>query len=337
MKPNKVRNTILLLIASFIWGTTFVAQSKGGDALGPITFNTVRSFIGCMVLIPVILIMDRVRDHKERTALGEYSQSDVATECIQVPDSGAMANTKQGSRKQLILGGIICGTVLFVASILQQVGIYLGTPVGKAGFLTACYIVLVPIFGMLFKRKCGLNIWIGVLIAVAGLYFLCIKGELTLQLSDLLCICCAVVFSFQILAIDHYSPLVDGVRLSFVQFLTSGVLGILPSIFVEARVDWGLWLGAFASAEAWYSLLYAGVLSSGVAYTFQILGQEGLNPTVASLVMSLESVFSVIAGAIVLKEYLSTRELLGCALVFAAVVLAQIPLDKHSRGKKEVK
>lgn len=312
MKVNKLRNSLLLLLAAFIWGVAFVAQSTGGDIIGPYTFNSIRMLIGGTVLMPVIMVIDKVKP------------------------SARKPKTKQ-DWKILLLGGVSCGVVLFAASTLQQMGLYLGVGAGKAGFLTTCYILMVPILGLFLKKKCGWNIWVGVCITLVGLYLLCMNGSFSLQFQDGLVLACAVLFAIQILLVDYFSPLVDGVRLASLEFLTCGVIGIVPMFFGEMK-PWagGLadWAAGFTTLDAWIPLLYAAVLSSGVAYTLQIVGQEGLNPTVASLLMSFESVFSVLAGWLILKESMSSKELLGCGLIFAAVVLAQIDFGTMGEQKQ---
>lgn len=303
------RNQILLILTALIWGVAFVAQSEGGDAVGAYSFNCVRSLIGSAVLLPVLLLLDK---------LGLTSRK---------PES-------REEKKVLLTGGICCGVVLCLASNLQQLGINYGTPAGKAGFLTACYIVLVPILGIFLKKKCPWNVWIGVLLTVIGLYMLCINGEFRLQLSDILVLLCAFVFSLHILVIDHFSPLVDGVRMSCIQFLVSGLLSAIPMFFVEIRSSGiSAWAGSFVSVGAWIAILYAGVCSCGIAYTLQIIGQQNVNPTIASLLMSLESVFSVLAGWLILHQKLSTKELLGCLFIFIAVVMAQLPAREESGNK----
>lgn len=227
----------------------------------------------------------------------------------------------------LLTGGIACGIALAIASNLQQVGIYMGSPVGKAGFLTACYTLIVPILGLFLKKKCGWNIWLGIAIAVVGLYLLCIQGDFSIQFSDFLLLLCALSFAVQILIIDHYVYLVDGVRMACIQFMVSGMISAVPMILADVgHSESGIleWASALENPYAWIPILYAGVLSCGVAYTLQIIGQRGMNPTVASLLMSLESVFSVLAGWALLGEALSGREILGCVLIFGAVVLAQL-------------
>jgi drug/metabolite transporter (DMT)-like permease len=299
------RNSGLLVLAALIWGIAFVAQSVGGDAVGPYTFNCIRSLIGSAFLLPVIALMDR---------LG-LSRKPATPE----------------QKKTLRIGGVCCGVVLGLASNLQQLGIYLGSSAGKAGFLTACYILLVPILGLFFHRKAGWNVWCGVVLTLAGLYLLCMNGQFSLQLSDILLLLCALTFSVHILVIDRFSPLVDGVRMSCIQFLVAGLLSAVPMLLWDLpQAGMSSWISALLVPSAWIPILYAGVLSCGVAYTLQIIGQQGVNPTVASLLMSLESVFSVIAGWILLEEKMGAKELCGCALIFGAVVLAQLPAGKRT-------
>ena len=309
MKQN-VRNSCLLVLTALIWGIAFVAQTTGGDTVGAFSFNCIRSLIGGIVLIPVIHVLDTKTDKKPKTA---------------------------AEKKTLLTGGIACGCVMFIASSFQQLGINLGTEAGKAGFLTACYILLVPILGLFLKKKCGWNIWIGVVLTLAGLYLLCMNGTtgFSLRFSDGLVIICAVCFSLHILLVDHFSPLVDGVRLSSIQFIISGLIGLIPTFFVDMHHSLSgfyAWLPALQSWNAWIPILYAGVMSCGVAYTLQIIGQNGLNPTIASLLMSLESVFSVLAGWIILGQKLTAREILGCVIIFAAIVLAQLPVNSRTDG-----
>ena len=293
------RNSWILALTAFIWGISFVAQSEGGDAVGPFSFNCIRSIIGSTFLIIIIFITDK-------TGLTKKPENKKA-------------------QRTLLLGGVLCGIVLCVATNLQQMGIYLGTPSGKAGFLTACYILLVPILQLFFKKKCGINVWIAVLITLVGLYLLCIDGAFRLQFSDSLVILCAVCFSVHILVIDHFSPMVDGLRMSCIQFMVTGLLSAIPMFLTEFKDGISAWALAFCTWDAWIPLLYAGIFSCGIAYTLQIIGQKGVNPTIASLIMSLESVFSVLAGWVILHEKLSVKELAGCALIFVAVILSQLP------------
>ncbi|MGN0383647.1 MAG: DMT family transporter [Eubacterium sp.] len=305
---KKIRNSTLLVLTALIWGIAFVAQSEGGDAIGPYSFNCIRSIIGSAVLMPVIIVLDKLGLSTKRP------------------------KTKDEKRK-LLIGGLCCGLPLFFATNLQQLGIYLGTGAGKAGFLTACYILIVPLLGLFFKRKCGWNIWIGVVVTVIGLYQLCMKEGLSVQASDILLVLCAILFAIQIMMVDKYSPVCDGVRLSCIQFMVTGILGLIPTFFIDMKhsVEGIIeWAPALMTLDAWIPILYAGIFSCGVAYTLQIIGQDGINPTVASMLMSLESVFSVIAGAVLLHERMSSRELFGCALIFTAIVLAQLPINSKS-------
>ena len=284
----------MLLLAAFIWGSAFVAQSVGMDYVGPLTFNCVRSIIGGVVLIPCIFLLERLKSPEERARAAAESD-----------------------RKTLLAGGVSCGIVLCAATSMQQFGMQY-TSVGKAGFITALYIVIVPVLGLLFGKRCGLKIWLGVCIALVGFYLLCMTGGFALERGDLYLLCCSLLFSFHILVIDHFSPLVDGVKMSCIQFLVSGVLSGAAMLLFETPSIAGIVAGAGP-------ILYAGVLSSGVAYTLQIIGQKNYNPTVATLLLSLESVFSVLTGWLVLHQKLSSREIAGCVLIFAAVILAQLP------------
>ena len=310
MKRKQIRNSILLVITALIWGIAFVAQSEGGDAVGPFTFNGIRSFVGSAVLLPVIALLDKLKLTNRKP------------------------KTKE-DRRLLWTGGICCGVVLFLASSFQQMGIYMGAAAGKAGFLTACYILLVPVLGIFLKKKCGFKVWIGIGLTLVGMYLLCMSDSMRFQLSDLLLLICALLFAVQILAVDHFSPLVDGVRMSCIQFLVCGLLSVIPMLCTETFGAGGAaWLANLSTPAAWITILYAGVFSCGVGYTLQIVGQDGLNPTVASLIMSLESVFSVIAGWLILDQRLGLRELLGCVLIFAAIILAQLPDRKRTEGER---
>lgn len=307
MNRFKLRQSLLLLLTATIWGFAFVAQSVSMDYIGPFTFNAVRNLIGGVVLIPCIWLLGHLEMSKD-----------------QKDEVGQRASQQVQFRKawdpQLLLGGCLCGVLLFVASNLQQFGIQY-TTVGKAGFVTAMYIVIVPILGLFLHRRVGLKIWIGVVLAVAGLYLLCMTGGFYLQKGDTLVLLCALVFSLHILTVDHFAPKVDGVKMSCIQFFVCGLLSVVGMLlFEKPEVSQIL--------SAWLPILYAGVLSCGVAYTLQIVGQKGLNPTVASLIMSLESVISALAGWMILGQSLSFRELSGCVLLFAAIMLVQLPEKK---------
>lgn len=296
----------MLVLAAFIWGTAFVAQSMGMDHIGPCTFNAARSFIGSVALLPVIWFFSRQKK------------------------AGGVTDKKQGPwflDKALLVGGAACGLMLSGGSLLQQMGLT-STSAGKAGFLTSLYIVIVPVLGVFLGRRAGVKVWLGVAIALVGAYLLSgnISGEgFSMATGDLLVILSAVFFSLHILVIDHFSPRVDGIMLSCVQFFVAGVVSLVFALIFEKPTFAGL-------LPAWGSLLYVGVLSSGVAYTLQIVGQQNVDPTVASLLMSLESVFAALSGWVVLGQPLSLREMAGCALVFGAVVLAQLP-EKRKDGE----
>ncbi|GFI43628.1 MAG: DMT family transporter [Dorea sp.] len=286
----RTKNVLILVLTAFIWGTAFVAQSVGMDYLEPFTFNGVRSIIGGAALLPCIVFLQRFN---------------------------GKGGKKQGGEKELIVGGIACGLLLFAASSLQQIGIQY-TTAGKAGFITAFYIVIVPVLGIFLKKKTGWKVWMAVVIALAGLYFLCMTEKFTVGKGDILIFVCALVFSIHILVIDYFSPKVDGVKMSCIQFFVCGIAS-LPFMFLLETPRVG------AMLDGWMPLLYAGVLSCGVGYTLQIIGQKNVNPAIASLILSLESCFSVLAGWIVLGERLSIRESIGCVLMFTAIILAQLP------------
>lgn len=302
MNKYTLRQSMLLLLTATIWGVAFVAQSVGMDYVGPFTFNTVRSLLGGIVLIPCIVLLKRINvGSKDTAGAAEHASGDPA-----------------GQRKVLLTGGVACGVLLCIASNLQQFGI-MYTSVGKSGFITAMYIVLVPVLGIFLKKKAGIKIWCSVAIAVGGLYLLCMTDSgFSIQKGDLLLLLGAVIFSFHILTIDYFSPKVDGVKMSCIQFFTCGILSMVCMFLFEQPQ-----IGAIL--QAWIPIVYAGVLSCGVAYTLQIVGQKGMNPTVASLILSMESVISVIAGWLILHQKLSGRELLGCVLMFAAIILVQLP------------
>lgn len=297
MKVNRIRQNVLPLLTAMIWGTAFVAQSIGADYMGPFAFNAARAVIAFLFLL--CLLGFRLAFQKRRHAVQPV-----------------------GTRRDLILGGLCCGTALTVASFLQQKGLET-TSSGKAGFITALYIVLVPVLGLLLGRKPPRMVWGSVILAVAGLYCLCITEGFSVTTGDFYVLLCAFCFSVQIMTVDHFGQKTDGVALSCCQFFVMTVLSALGA-FTDRLPDPALaaeWLGP---------VLYVGVFSSGVAYTLQILAQKDSDPAVVSLLMSMESVFATLAGVLILHDRLSSRELLGCALMLAAVVLAQLPDRKTS-------
>lgn len=314
MKTHKIRNTIFLFLTAMIWGAAFVAQSVSMDYIGPFTFICLRSVIGGLFLIPVIMVIDNIRKKGQKESLNATN----ANGSLGSFKNAQAENQKLSwKNKKLLESGIVCGIFLFLANCFQQTGIQY-TTVGKAGFITTFYIIIVPIVGLFFKKYCGILTWIGVVIALAGLYFLCITEKMTIQRGDALILCCSFLYTGQILAIDHYNPFVDGVKMSCIQFLTGGVLGAIFMFLFESPN-----MAMILSAAG--PILYTGIMSTGVAYTLQIVGQKGLNPTVAALIMSLESVFSALSGYLFLHQILTTRELIGCILMFIAIVLAQLP------------
>ena len=291
----KLRNSLLLLITAVIWGCAFVAQSVGMNYVGPFTFLCSRSVIGVAVLLPVIAALEKRKNGQ----------------------AAPPPKLRAEGQKMLLLGSLCCGGVMFAASMAQQMGL-LYTTVGKSGFLTACYILFVPIVGMVLGRRCGRLVWCGVGLAAVGMYFLCIQKGVGFGRGDLIALLGAVLFSGHILVIDHFSPKVDGVKLACGQFATCAVLSGMGMLLFESPT-------LAAIHAAWLPITYAGALSSGVGYTLQVVGQKGMNPTVASLIMSLESVVSVLAGWVLLGQAMNGREIFGCVLMFAAIVLAQMP------------
>ena len=304
MKHNQMRQVVFPILAAFIWGTAFVAQDVCADSMGAFTFNATRYFIAVLALLILIVIMDATKKNKPQMTPEE----------------------KKASRKKLWLGGFCCGTALAVASNFQQAGMVAGTDSGKAGFITALYVVLVPLFGLFFKRKINLPVWIAVALSVAALYLLCIEGSFSLSAGDLLILVCAVCFAIHILVIDHFTAFCDGVKLSCIQFLFAAIWSTICTVIFDT-VDFKVLLSCALP------LLYVGIFSCGVGYTLQILAQKGSNPTVVTILLSLESVFAVIAGAIILHQQMSARQYIGCALMFAAVVLAQVdfPIKKNAK------
>ena len=301
MSANRkgIPGEILLLLAAVIWGGAFVAQSLGSDSVEPFTFNCMRSLVGALTLVPVFRCNDR------RTGVS--------------PPRGK-------ARSELWVAGLLCGVFLAAAINLQQIGISFADAnqandkanVGKVGFLTALYIVMVPVYGLYLGRRVGARVWVSVCIALAGMYLLCVKEGFSIGAGDVSVILCAVMFSMQILVVDAYAPRVDCVRLSCLQFLVCAVLsGVCMVVWERPSLS--------AVLSAWAPILYTGVMSSGAAYTLQILGQKKCPSAVASLIMSLESVFSALFGYLLLGQTMTARELVGCALMLVAVVLSQLP------------
>lgn len=289
---KKFKGSIMLLMTSLIWGTAFVAQSEGMNYVGPFTYNAMRTLLGGIVLIPVIMLF-RFPDRKSGGGKSEYSL------------------------KNTVAGGICCGAVLFIASSLQQAGIVY-TTAGKAGFVTALYIVIVPVIGIFLHRKMPIKMWLFIAVALAGFWLLCIKDNFSISSGDMLVFIGAVFFAVHIIVIDHFNKMeTDGVLMSCIQFFTAGLLMLICMFIFEKPVISDI-------CDAGGTILYAGIMSCGAAYTLQILGQKYTNPTLSTLLMSLESVFAALSGWLILNERLSAKEFFGCILIFAAVILAQL-------------
>lgn len=306
----------MLILTAFIWGSSFVAQKSGMDLIGPLAFNGIRTLIGGIVLIPAIMFLKNWKVKKALQAgetAAEVSEED-----------------RKKENRLLIIGGICCGIALLVASNLQQIGIFY-TTAGKAGFITALYVVLVPICGLFIGKKVRPVIWLCVLASAVGLYLLCMPAEGGfghINKGDLLIMLCALCFTGHILVIDYFSPKVDGVKLSCIQFFVAGILSIILMFPLDPAL--GFDLPSFSTLiDSWLPVLYAGVLSCGVAYTLQIVAQADTDPTVASMILCLESVFAVIAGMIILGESMSLREIAGCLIMFAAIVVSQLPAKEE--------
>ncbi|MEE1318670.1 MAG: DMT family transporter [Ruminococcus sp.] len=306
MKINNVKNSVFLFFAALIWGTAFVFQSMGNDYMQPFTFSAARNFLGFIVLIPVVL--------------------------IKITNSRRESTKTKIPFKITLFGGICCGLALTTASLFQQYGVKY-TSVGKAGFITTLYIIITPILGIFLKRKCPWSVWIGAAASIIGMYFLCITDEFSISIGDILVFICAILFSVHILIVDNFAPKTDGVILSCIQFFVCFAISAVLALIFDAPTLKQITDGIIP-------VLYAGVMSSGVAYTFQILGQKNFNPTAAAMILSLESVISAISGYISYSfgflsqdQSLTIIQILGCAIIFGAVIFIQIPIDKLKRHK----
>ncbi len=302
MNANKrMKGSIMLFLAAFIWGSTFVFQREAMDHIEPFTFNACRSFVGFLVLIPVVLAF-----RKKKVKDGVIKSKDLDT-----------------LNRNSFKAGVVCGIALVIASSFQQIGISMTTS-GKAGFITAIYIIMVPILSIFIGNKVPGKIWFSALLAMSGFYLLCVKEGFSVNPGDIYCLICAFCFSVQIMLIDHYMKkdwLIDPVMMSLIEFLTVGVISLVLMFLFETPT-------LSSVIRAAYPIFYAGALSSGIAYTLQILGQRDTPPELAPLIMSLESVFAALFGWLILSEALTKKELAGCALVFAAVTLAQLRTDQ---------
>ncbi len=295
---KNLKGNLLLILAALIWGVSFVMQDHAAATLSPFTINGIRSLIGTAALTPLILLLSK----KSGRPVLEHTPK---------------------QRRDLVFAGILCGIALCIATNFQQFGIALypeqAAASGRTGFITALYVVFVPVFGLFFKKQARLTVWIGVALATLGMFLLCLGGSSGIYMGDIIVLCCAFAFTLQILCVDKFADRVDGVKLSAIQFFVCGILSLLLMAIFETPSSADI-------LKALPYLLYLGVMSCGAGYTLQIIGQQySKNPTVASILMSLESVFAAISGALLSGERLSARELLGCIIIFAAIVFAQLP------------
>ena len=298
MQKHTLKGNLILLLTAVIWGISFVSQRVGMEYIKPNTFNGLRTMLGALVLVPFILVREKTGKSK--------------------PTNGKQTN------RRLLIGGLICGILLCLASTLQTWGMVYTTS-GKSGFITAMYMIFVPIIGLFIGKRLRLFTVLGIVCGVVGMYLLTLSGsEIVLNKGDLITLACAVIFAFHILVIDRLSSEVDGVKLAFLQFFVCGTINIIL-MFLFEHPDWSL------VRSCTVPILYSGILSCGVAYTLQIVGQQYAEPTPASIIMSLESVFAALAGWVLLGEKLRPGEILGCVLMFAAIIIVQLPEKQDSR------
>ena len=304
MNAKDLKGNLFLLVATVIWGCTFVAQDIAAEIISPFEFQAVRTLIGAIVLVPVSLIMDGIKK-----------------------SGGTYVKPTKAENKHLIIGGMVCGFCHCIAACLQQGGLALGTEPGKSGFITAMYIIFVPIIGLILKKKIQPHIYACIVLAIGGLYLLCVGTEgFSVAFSDIVTLLCAIAFAFHILSVDLFVQKSDCVKLSCLQFLFSGLLACVMTFIFEGGFHPDLIMQVIGP------ILFAGVLSCGVAYTFQVIGQKlSSSTTVASLIMSFESVVATIAGAVILGQMMSGRELVGCALMFVAIIASQIDISVFKR------
>ncbi|MBR3188512.1 MAG: DMT family transporter [Lachnospiraceae bacterium] len=318
-ESRKMLGNMLLLLTAVIWGTAFVFQRVGMDSIEPVTFNAARMWLAAAAIGLVAVLTGKKNGLQKDTRSAEYTAG--GTSDILPADK---QDKSQDQRKNTIVGGICCGSFLTAASLFQQMGVVY-TTAGKAGFITAMYMLLVPIINFVFfKKKNTWLVWTGVLIGVIGMYLLCIKDGFSLTYGDTLVCICALLFSGHILCCDHFVQLGNPIQISAIQFLTTAVISSIIAWIVEAPSPEKILSAAIP-------ILYCGIVSGGIGYTLQMVAQKYTDPTIASLLMSLESVFAVIAGAVLLGERMTARELAGCIVMFAAIVLVQIPLPERRR------
>ena len=306
---KQLKGDLILLITAIIWGTSFVSQKLGMNYIEPFTFGASRFLLGAIVLIPVIIIFDKM----SKKSISSNKGNDQLNNHQKV----------KFRKKDLIIGGILCGSALFFGASFQQWGI-MGTTAGKAGFITALYIVLVPIFGLFMNKKVNLLTWFGVALAIFGLYLLTIQKDFTLEKGDALVLVGTVFWALQIIFVDMFVDKVEGLKLSCIQFVTAGILSAIAAFIFETPE-----IGAIIEGSV--VIIYTAVMVVGVAYTLQIIGQKYTSPTAAAIIMSLESVFAVISGAIFLGESMNAKEMLGCFIMFVAVVITQLKPEDLKR------
>ncbi len=306
-RKNSIQGILMLTFASVIWGSAFVAQSTGAQYVGAFTFIVFRSFLGSAALLPVVIMRDKFKNKN-----------------VPIQQREKMS---EKDKKYLIKAGIICGIVLTIATSLQQIALTLGTAPGKAGFITSFYMLLVPIFSIALKKKVRPLIWCCSAAALGGLYLLCVTEHFTIESSDIVMFSCAVAFTFHIMIIDKVSPHVDGVKLSCIQFFVAGCIATVPMLLTETIVIADLKSAAF-------SIAFAGIMSSGVAFTLQILAQQRIDPTIASMLMSLESVFAIVTEILILSTMPTAREAIGCTVIFAAIIVSQIPQKQKKKQRQ---
>lgn len=303
VEPQRLRADLLLLLTAAIWGFSFVAQRTGMDHVGPFTFNAARFLAGSLVLVPVMLLSDRRRP-----------ADDLST-------TGFAASSVIPRRSSLLWGGLVAGAVLFAAAAFQQAGIA-STTAGKTGFITSLYVVLVPLLGLAVGIRPPFVVWVGAVLAVVGLYFLTIEGEFAMSRGDLLVLAGAVMWAVHFLVLGRFSPGLDPVRLAFVQFVTCAALSTTAALLLEHPTADGLRAAAAA-------ILLSGIFSIGVGYTLQVAAQRHAPPADAAIILSLEAVFAVVGGWLLLDEQLTQRALFGCALMLAGILISQITSEDH--------
>lgn len=306
-------SSALLVLTALVWGVGFVAQSAGSRHVAPFTFSAVRFFISAIVLLVVVIIKRRFA----APALNSVEE-------------------KRKAKRTLIISGIITGFFLCLGTNLQQIGITLGASAGKAGFLTATYIIIVPILALIiFRKKCAFNVWIGVIISLFGLYLLCMKENFSFEIYDVILLCCALSFSFQILYIDRYISQVDALEMSCVEFFVCGILSAIPMFFSEMLGDFSAWADTLTTSDAWLPILYAALISGGFGFTLQAVVQKNVAPARASLIMCFESVFGALSGWIILGQVMTIKEIIGSFLMFIAIVISQLELNFKKAEKDE--